>query len=82
MGGEYSMHGRDENEYKILSVRPKGKRPHGRCRHRLEDNIRMDLREVGWEGVDWTYLAQGPLVGSCEQINESLGCIKGQEFPD
>jgi hypothetical protein len=58
MGGEYSMHGRDENEYKILSVRPKGKRPHGRCRHRLEDNIRMDLREVGWEGVDWTYLAQ------------------------
>jgi hypothetical protein len=36
----------------------KGKKPHGRPRHRWEDNIRMDLWEIGWEGVDWMYLAQ------------------------
>jgi hypothetical protein len=35
-----------------------GKRPLRRPRHRWEDNIRMDLREARWEGVDWMYLAQ------------------------
>jgi hypothetical protein len=34
------------------------KRPFRRPRHRWEDNIRMDLRETGWEGVDWMGLAQ------------------------
>jgi hypothetical protein len=33
-------------------------RPLGRPRHRWEDGIRMDLREIGWEGVDWIQLAQ------------------------
>jgi hypothetical protein len=37
---------------------PEGKRPFGITRHRLEDNIRMDVREVGWEVVDWMHLAQ------------------------
>jgi hypothetical protein len=36
-----------------LVVKPEGKRPHGRSSHRWEDNIRMDLREIRWEGVDW-----------------------------
>jgi hypothetical protein len=35
-----------------------GKRPLGSARHRFEDNIRMDLRETGWEGVDWMHLTQ------------------------
>jgi len=35
-----------------------GKRSHGRPKHRWENNIRMDLREIGWKGVDWIYLAQ------------------------
>jgi len=35
-----------------------GKRPLGRPRHRWEDNIEMDLQEVGCEGMDWTELAQ------------------------
>jgi hypothetical protein len=30
----------------------------GRPRHRWEDNIGMDLREIGWEGVDWMHVAQ------------------------
>jgi hypothetical protein len=41
-----------------LVGKPEGKRPLGRSRRRWEDNIRMDLREIGWEGVDWKHLAQ------------------------
>jgi hypothetical protein len=41
------------NVYKILVGKSEGKRPRGRPRHRREDNIRMDLREIRWEGVDW-----------------------------
>jgi hypothetical protein len=46
------------NAYNILVGKPKGKRPLRRPRHRWEDNIRMDLREIGLEGVDWIHLAQ------------------------
>jgi len=35
-----------------------GKRPRGRPRRTWEYNIRMDLKEVGWEGVDWIHRAQ------------------------
>jgi hypothetical protein len=38
--------------YKILVRKPERKRPLGRTRRRREDNIRMNLREAGWEGVD------------------------------
>jgi len=38
--------------------KPEGKRPLGRPRHRWEDNIKMDLQEVGYEGMDWIELAQ------------------------
>jgi hypothetical protein len=34
------------------------KRPLGRPRHRWLDNIRMDLGEIGWDGVDWIYMVQ------------------------
>jgi len=37
---------------------PEGKGPLGSPRHRGEDNIKMDLREIGWEDVDWIHLAQ------------------------
>jgi hypothetical protein len=47
-----------KNTYNTLVGKQEGKRPLGRTRHRWEDNIRMDLREVGWEGVDWIHLAQ------------------------
>jgi len=39
--------------------RPEGKKPLGRHRHRWEDNIKMDLQEVGWGMMDWLELAQG-----------------------
>jgi hypothetical protein len=41
-----------------LVGRPGGRRPLGRPRHRWEDNIKMDLRELGFGDVDWIYLAQ------------------------
>ena len=44
--------------YRILVGKPKGKRQLGKPRHRWENNIKMDLQEVGCGGVDWTELAQ------------------------
>jgi hypothetical protein len=44
--------------YRILLGIPEGRRPLGRPRRRWEDNIKMDLREVGWESMDWTELTQ------------------------
>jgi hypothetical protein len=46
------------NAYMILMGKPEGKRPLGRQRCRWMDNIKMDLREVGWNGMDWIELAQ------------------------
>jgi hypothetical protein len=50
--------GEMRNAYNILVGKPEEKRPHRRHRCRWEDNIRTDLRETGWEGVDWMDLAQ------------------------
>jgi hypothetical protein len=41
-----------------LVRKPEGKRPLGRTRYRWEDNIRMDLRKLGWEDVEWMHLVQ------------------------
>jgi hypothetical protein len=46
------------NAYRILVGKPDGKRPLGRPTRRWVDNIKMDLREVGWDGRDWIDLAQ------------------------
>jgi hypothetical protein len=43
--------------YNILVGRPEGRRPLGRPRRRWEDNIKMDLWEIGFEDVDWIHLA-------------------------
>jgi hypothetical protein len=50
--------GEMRNAYRILVGKPKGKRPLGRPRHRWVDNIEMDLRETGWDVVDWIDMAQ------------------------
>jgi hypothetical protein len=47
-----------ENAYRILVGKREGKRPLERPRRRWEDNIKMDLREIGWGGMDWIDLAQ------------------------
>jgi hypothetical protein len=46
------------NAYRILVGKPEGKRPLGRPRRRWVYNIKMNLREIGWGGMDWVYLAQ------------------------
>jgi hypothetical protein len=38
--------------------KPEGKRPQGRPRRRWVDNIKIDLREIGWDGMDWIDVAQ------------------------
>jgi hypothetical protein len=50
--------GAKRNAYRILVGKPEGKRPLGRPKRRWVDNIRMDLGEIGWDGVDWADLAQ------------------------
>jgi hypothetical protein len=49
--------GEMRNAYNILVGKPEGKRPL-ESRYRWEDNIRIDIREIGWEVVDWIHLAQ------------------------
>jgi hypothetical protein len=44
--------------YRVLVGRPEGKRPLGRPRRRWEDDIKMDLREIGIDGANWIRLAQ------------------------
>jgi hypothetical protein len=51
--------GEERKLYKVLVGEPKGKRPVGKLRHRWEDGIKIDLREIGWEGVEWIHLIQG-----------------------
>jgi hypothetical protein len=58
--------------------KPEGKRPLGKPRRRWVDNIKIDLREVGWDGRDWIDLAQvrdqwRALVNT---VNEPPGSIK------
>jgi hypothetical protein len=50
--------GEKRNVYRILVVKPEGKRPLGRPRRRWLDNIKTNLREIGWDGMDWIDLAQ------------------------
>jgi hypothetical protein len=44
--------------YRVLLGKPEGKTPLERPRNRCEDGIKMDLREIGWEGVGWLHLAE------------------------
>jgi hypothetical protein len=44
--------------YRIFVGKPEGKRPLGRPRRRWVDNIKMYLREIGWDGMDWIDPAQ------------------------
>jgi hypothetical protein len=56
--GHVSRMGEGRNVYRVFMGKPEGKRPLERPRHRWEDGIRMDLREIGWRSVDWIQLAQ------------------------
>ncbi|KAJ4439031.1 hypothetical protein ANN_14987 [Periplaneta americana] len=55
--GHVARMGESRNAYRVLVGRPEGKRPLGRPRRRWEDNIKMNLREMGYDDLDWINLA-------------------------
>ena len=56
--GHVARMGKGRRVHRVLVGKPEGKRPVGRPRHRREDNIKMDLQEVGCGGMDWIDVAQ------------------------
>jgi hypothetical protein len=68
--GHVARMGEERKVYKVLVGKPEGKRPLGRPRRRWEDEIRMDLREIG---LDSTVSGQGPMAGCCECGDEPSG---------
>jgi hypothetical protein len=58
MGGACSAVGGGRGVYRVMVGKPEGKRPLGKPRRRVEENIRIDLQRVGCGGMDWTGLAR------------------------
>jgi hypothetical protein len=56
--GHVARMGKMRGTYNILVGRPEGRRPLGRPRRRLEDNIKMNLWQTGFGDVDWIHMAQ------------------------
>jgi hypothetical protein len=56
--GHVARRGEKRNAYRILVGKPEGKRQLERPRRRWVDNIKMDLREIGWDAVEWIDMAQ------------------------
>jgi hypothetical protein len=82
MGGHVARMGEMKNAYKILVGRPEGKRPLGRPRRRWDYDIRMDLREIGWEGVVWMHVAHNKdqwraLVNTITNFRVAQWCSAG-----
>jgi len=64
MGGTCSAYGERRGVYRVLVGKPKGKRQLGRPRRRWEDNIKMDIQEVGYgEWTGWSWLRIGRVGG-------------------
>jgi len=82
--GHVARMGERGGVYRVLVGKPEGKRPLGKPRHRWEDNIKVDLQEVGCRGVDWIELAQDRdrWRVTCECGIEPSGSLKCGEFLD
>jgi hypothetical protein len=65
--GHVARMGEGRGVYRVLVGRPECKTPLGRPRRRWEDNIKLNLKEIGMDGANWIRLAQGPVAGFCEQ---------------
>ena len=73
--------GKSRGAYRGLMEKPDGRRPLGRRRLRWENNIKINLREVGWESIDWIDLAQDREAAvSCKCVNKLSDSIKCGEF--
>ena len=80
--GHITRMGERKWTYKILTGRPEGRRPRGKQRRKWEDNIKMDLQELGWggHGLDWSGSIWGQLTGFCKCGNKPSVYIKRWEF--
>ena len=74
--GHVSRMGEDRVMQRVLVGKPEGKRPLGRPRRRWEDNIKMDLQEVGGGRWDWMELAQGR-----DRWRALVGTVRDFRFP-
>jgi hypothetical protein len=69
--------------YRVWLGKPEGRRPLVRSSLRWEDNIKMDLREVGLgHGLDRSGSGYGKVTCCCECGNETSGCMKCEKLPD
>jgi hypothetical protein len=59
MGRTCNTNEEKRNVYRKFVGKLEGKRPLGRPRRRWVDNVKMDVRAIGWDGMDWIDLAQG-----------------------
>jgi hypothetical protein len=76
--GHVACTGEMRNAYGILVGKSEGKRPLGRPRHSWVDNVKMDLREIGWGGMNWIDLAQDREHGN--EISGSINCWEILEY--
>ena len=82
--GHVERIGERREVYRVLVGKPEGRRPLQRPRRRWEDNIKMDLEEVGCGGMDWIDATQDRdrWWATCDSGNEPSGFIKCGEFID
>jgi len=82
--GHVARVGERRGVYRVLVGKPERKRPLGRPRRRWEDNIKMDLQEVGCGVKDWIELAQDSdrWWALVNRVMNRLGSIKCGEFLD
>jgi len=74
--GHVARMGEDRVVHRVLVGKPEGKRPLGRPKHRWEDNIKMNLQEVGWGRGDWMELAQDR-----DRWRALVGTLRGFRVP-
>jgi hypothetical protein len=74
--GHVSRMGKGRGVYVVLVEKPEGKRPLGRHRGRWEDNIKMDVQEVGCGGMDWT-----ELVHDRDRLRALLNAVMNHRVP-
>jgi hypothetical protein len=73
-----SKHGEKRNACRVSVEKSEGNRPLGRPKRKWENNIKINVREIGWGGTDWIHLAEDreEWRGSCEHGNEPSGFQK------
>ena len=82
--GHVARMGEKRGVYSVLVGKPEGKKPLGRPRRRWDENIRMDLQEVGCRVIDWIELAEdrGQVASTFECGNKASGSTQCGEFLD